>query len=166
MRLIIRALSVTFLLCGHAPLSAAAQEATLAFEGLQSGAGQPVEITADVLSINQKASTAIFTGNVLVIQGELRLSADEMLVEYLQGDKSKIDKLHASGHVLLATSTEAAEAQKATYSMTNRQIEMTGDVLLTQKDTAIAGQKLVIDLTSGTGKMEGRVKTVLQPGGN
>ena len=166
MHLTIRALLAALLLCGFYPFGAAAQEATLAFEGLRSGAGQPVEITADVLSVNQKDSTASFTGNVLVIQGELRLSADEVLVDYLQGDKSKIDKLHANGHVLLATSSEAAEAENAVYSLTTKQIEMTGNVLLTQKDSAITGQKLTVDLATGTGKMEGRVKTVLQPGGN
>ncbi len=166
MQLTIRALSAALLLWGLGPLGATAQEATLAFEGLRSGAGQPVEITADLLSVNQKESTATFSGNVVVIQGELRLSADEILVDYVQGDKSKIDKLHASGHVLLATSSEAAEAENAVYSLTTKQIEMTGNVLLTQKDSAITGQKLIVDLTTGTGKMEGRVTTVLQPGGN
>ena len=166
MQLTIRALSAALLLWGLCPLGATAQEATLAFEGLRSGAGQPVEITADLLSVNQKESTATFSGNVVVIQGELRLSADEILVDYVQGDKSKIDKLHANGHVLLATSSEAAEAENAVYSLTTKQIEMTGNVLLTQKDSAITGQKLIVDLTTGTGKMEGRVKTVLQPGEN
>ncbi len=166
MRLSNRALPLAFLLCGLCPLIAAAQEAQVAFKGLRAGAGQPVEITADVLTVSQKDATATFTGNVLVIQGELRLSADEMLVVYVEGDKTRIDRLLASGNVLLATSTEAAEAATATYSLTTSEIEMAGEVLLTQGDSVISGQKLIVDLTTGTGRMEGRVKTILQPGGN
>ena len=38
-----------------------------------------------------------------------------------------------------------------------------GDVLVTQGRTAIAGDRLSIDLTTGNGTVEGRVRTVLQP---
>ncbi|MDZ4096892.1 MAG: lipopolysaccharide transport periplasmic protein LptA, partial [Paracoccaceae bacterium] len=38
------------------------------------------------------------------------------------------------------------------------------DVLLTQGQTAIAGQKMVADLKAGTAVMEGRVQTTFLPG--
>jgi lipopolysaccharide export system protein LptA len=145
---------------------ATAQEATVAFQGLKAGAGQPVEITADELEVIDKDGQARFTGNVVVIQGDLRLSAQELVVDYVRGEQGKIDQLRATGDVLLSTPSEAAEAAEATYSMTDSQIDMSGDVLLTQGDSVITGQHLVIDLNAGTGRMEGRVKTVLQPGGN
>jgi lipopolysaccharide export system protein LptA len=43
---------------------------------------------------------------------------------------------------------------------------MTGDVLLTQGQAAIRGGRLVIDLKSGAGRMEGGVTTTFVPGGN
>jgi lipopolysaccharide export system protein LptA len=43
---------------------------------------------------------------------------------------------------------------------------LTGDVMLTQGRSAMAGQKLVINLKDGTGVMEGRVQTTFVPGGN
>jgi lipopolysaccharide export system protein LptA len=43
---------------------------------------------------------------------------------------------------------------------------MTGEVLLTQGGNVMSGQKLTVDLTAGTGRMDGRVKTILQPSGN
>lgn len=41
---------------------------------------------------------------------------------------------------------------------------MTGDVLLTQGESVMSGQKLSVNLRSGTGQMDGRVRTILQPG--
>jgi lipopolysaccharide export system protein LptA len=135
----------------------------IAFKGLPAGAGQPVEITADSLSVSQADAQGTFSGNVLVVQGDLRLSADTLLVSYLDGDRKKIDKLTATGNVLLSTPTEAAKGAKAVYSLTTRQIDMTGDVLLTQGDSVMSGNSLTVDLASGTGQMNGRVKTILQP---
>ena len=41
---------------------------------------------------------------------------------------------------------------------------MTGDVILTQGPNALSGERLIVDLTSGTGRMEGRVRTIFQTG--
>jgi len=103
---------------------------------------------------------------VLVVQGEMRLSADRVEVIYGNAERSRIERLHASGRVTLVSGKDAAEAADAVYTIESGAVEMTGDVLLTQGASTIAGERLVVDLTSGTGKMEGRVKTILQPGGN
>lgn len=143
-----------------------AQETGLAFAGLRAGAGDPVEITADQLEVAQSASTAEFTGNVLVIQGGLRLSSDKLTVEYVQGDKTKIDRLVAEGNVLLSTPAEAAESTRAVYALTSQQLEMTGDVVLTQAGNVMSGETLIVNIADGTGRMDGRVRTILQPAGN
>lgn len=143
-----------------------AQDTTIAFQGLKAASGEPVEITADSLEISQENQSAIFKGNVVVIQGEMRLSAAEILVDYASGDNSRIDRLTASGSVLLASPSEAAEAESAVYSLASREIEMSGNVLLTQNSAVMTGQKLFVDLTAGTGRMTGRVKTILNAPGN
>lgn len=143
-----------------------AQEATLAFQGLKAGAGEPVEITADQLNVTQSASTAEFTGNVLVIQGGLRLSSDRLTVEYVEGDKTTIDRLIAEGNVLLSTPAEAAESARAVYVLTSQQLEMTGNVVLKQGANVMTGEKLSVNIAEGTGRMDGRVRTILQPAGN
>ncbi|MGB8812415.1 MAG: lipopolysaccharide transport periplasmic protein LptA [Paracoccaceae bacterium] len=147
------------------PIVAHAQGATVAFGGLKQDTTLPVEISADQLNVNQADGTATFTGNVLVGQGEMRLSAGTVRVEY-GADGKTIANLHASGGVTLANKSEAAEAREAVYTIDSGQITMTGDVLLTQGASAISGQKLVIDLKAGTGSMEGRVQTIFVPGGN
>ena len=144
-------------------LPASAQQAKVAFGGLKQDTSLPVEIGADQLAVNQDDGRATFTGNVAIAQGDLRLAAALVVVEYT-ADGTGIQSLHASGGVTFANASDAAEAREAIYTIDSGQIVMTGDVLLTQGQNAISGQKLVIDLKAGTGVMEGRVQTVFQPG--
>lgn len=155
-------------LIGFAALAPAAhsQGAAVSFGGIRSDTSQPVEVTSDQLAVNQTDGTAIFTGNVVVIQGDLRMAAETVRVEYAKDDTSKVERILASGGVTLASATEAAEGNEAVYSVASGEIVMTGDVLLTQNGGTIAGQKLIVDLETGTGRMDGRVKTVLQPKAN
>lgn len=151
---------ITACLC-LAPVVAGAQQ--VAFGGIKGDPKAPVEVTADSLSVNQTDGTAVFTGNVLIVQAGMRLTAAQVDVTYGKTNKSKIDMLHASGGVTLVSPTEAAESKEADYDVTAGKVVMTGDVLLTQGKNVMAGQKLTVDLASGTGQMEGRVRTVLQP---
>lgn len=147
-----------------APAAVQAQAgATVAFGSMKGDPTLPVEITADQLRVNQTSGTAIFTGNVIAIQGTMRLTAPEVQVDYA-ADGKKIARLHATGGVTLANGGEAAEAQEAVYTIASGEVVMTGDVLLTQGTSAITGKILTVDLATGTGVMEGRVQTVFVPG--
>ncbi|GGO32498.1 organic solvent tolerance protein OstA [Gemmobacter aquaticus] len=153
------------LLSAFLPLAAWAQDAQVAFGGLRQDTTLPVEVKAESLTVNQTDGSATFTGNVLVGQGEMRLAAQTVRVEYAADGKS-IAKLHATGGVTLASNSDAAESDEAVYAVDVGTVLMTGNVLLTQGPSAIAGQKLLIDLKAGTGRMEGGVSTVFSPGGN
>ncbi|WP_421702190.1 lipopolysaccharide transport periplasmic protein LptA [Aliiroseovarius sp.] len=144
-----------------------AQGAQIAFGGLKHDSSLPIEITAEQLAVDQSDGSATFTGDVLIGQGEMRLSAAKVRVEYVtgQGSTGEISKLHATGGVTLVNGAEAAEAAEAIYTVTSGVVVMTGSVILTQGQNALSGDRLTVDLTSGTGQMDGRVKTILQPGG-
>ena len=149
--------------------AALAQGAELTISGLQQDTGAPVEVTADALQVDQAAGSAVFSGNVLIVQGTMRLAAGEVRVAYAKAadgttDTGTIDSMTAVGGVTLATETEAAEATEAVYSPQSGQMVMTGNVLLTQGGNSVSGQTLTIDLNTGAGRMDGRVKTVLQTG--
>ncbi len=164
----IRLLAITALLTLFGPATWA-QGTQVPFGGLQHDTTLPVEITADQLSINQQDGTALFVGNVVVGQGEMRLSAGKVKVEYAAaGDDAtgRISRLLASGGVTLVNGDEAAEAQEAIYSIDTGTIVMTGDVILTQGANALSSQRMVVDLNSGLATLEGRVKTIIQTGGN
>jgi lipopolysaccharide export system protein LptA len=144
-------------------LPVAAQEAGVSFGGLRQDPGQPVEVSADSLQVSQTDGSAVFTGNVRIDQGEMRMEAGRVEVRYGGGDGG-IESLHATEGVTLTAGSEAAEAQEALYTIASGAVVMTGDVLLTQGAATLSSDKLTIDLTTGTGTMDGRVRTVFQPG--
>ena len=148
------------------PFAANGQGTEVSFGGIRADTSEPVEVTADQLNVNQNDGTAVFTGNVIVIQGDMRLSAPRLRVEYGTEDKTEIERLHATGGVTMVSGPEAAEAQEAVYTVAAGEVVLTGDVLLTQQGSTMSGQQLFVDLESGTGRMEGRVKTILLPGNN
>jgi len=145
-----------------APILSAAQGTEVAFGGLKQDTTLPVEVTADSFKVEQVKGMAEFAGNVLIGQGELRLSADTVQVEYTEG--GNIQRMNANGNVVFVNGSEAAEAQTAVYTIDDGTIVMTGNVVLTQGNNAMSGQRLDIDLVSGTGVMQGRVTTIFQPG--
>lgn len=147
-------------------LSAAAQGTTVPF-GAKLDAGQPVEITSDSLQLDQAGGTALFTGDVRVGQGEMRLASDQLKVFYVEGQagaQGRIERMEAQGNVTLSNGAEAARGQRAVYQVTSGLVDMEGDVLLTQGQNALSSQKLHIDLTRGTAQLDGRVQTIFTPG--
>ena len=151
-----------FLFVTVLPVPVMAQGAQVAFGETQQNSNLPVEVTADNLNVNQADGTAIFTGNVLIGQGEMRLSAPRVLVVYNE-DQSRIKRLEATGGVTLVSGVDAAEAQQADYNMDDGVIEMQGDVLLVQGPQALTGDRMYVDTRAGTARVSGRVKTILQP---
>jgi len=118
-------------------------------------------VTAESLDVNQADGSAEFIGNVLVGQGEMRLSANKVLVIYNQ-EAGGIDRLEALGDVVLVNGPDAAEADRAEYTIDSGIIVMTGNVLLTQGQNALTSERMTVNLTTGTANMAGRVKTILK----
>lgn len=153
---------LTALLLAAAP--AVAQDVT--FGGMRADVTAPVEVAADSLSVNQADGSAVFTGNVVIGQGEMRLSADKVRVVYADGGQNRIRSLEAEGGVTLVSGEDAAEAQAATYDVDSGNVTLTGDVVLTQGQNVLTGEKMLVNLETGTAQVEGRVRSVLQPAGN
>jgi lipopolysaccharide export system protein LptA len=145
--------------------TAAGAQQKIAFGDLEQDTTLPVEVSADQLAVNNADGTAVFSGNVVVTQGEMKLAAAEVRVEY-GTDRTDIERLVATGGVVVTNLGDAAEAQEAVYTIDSGEIVLTGNVLLTQGPSAMSGQKLTINLKDGTGVMEGRVTTTFVPGGN
>lgn len=159
-------LAMTLVFCVLAPM-AWAQSASIALGTAAFDKTQPVEVSADALSVDQQNGSAVFDGNVLVVQGEVRLSAGKVTVEYSTESNagSGISKLLASGGVTFVTASDAVEAEEAVYSLDAGTVRLSGSVLLTQGQNAISGDTLTINLSSGAGTMEGRVRTIFNTGG-
>ncbi|WP_134725195.1 lipopolysaccharide transport periplasmic protein LptA [Paracoccus luteus] len=139
---------------------------TVAFGGSRADTSAPVEMTADTLTVDQSGGQAVFTGNVLIGQGEMRLSADKVTVTYAAGGQQKIQSLTATGGVTLVNGPDAAEAAEAVYDVATGNVTLTGDVVMTQGRNVLSGERMLVNLADGTAQVQGRVRSVLQPGGN
>lgn len=143
-------------------LAAPAAAQDVEFKSLRQDSSLPVNVASDSLSVDQTTGIAIFDGSVVVTQGAMTIKSAKARVQN-KPDGSGIEKLFFSGRVTFASDSEAAEADEAVYTLATGELVLTGDVLLTQGPTTIAGQKLVYDLQNGTGTMQGRVQTTFVP---
>ncbi|MGP1355405.1 LptA/OstA family protein [Roseicyclus sp.] len=162
----VRALSgLAGLFLGLMLAASAAAQVGIGFGGVAYDARQPVEVTADNLTIDQSTGQAVFSGNVIVHQGDLRMAAGEVRVIYsdVEGRRS-VDEVVATGGVLVTRGADAAEGREARFDVASAMLTMAGDVLVTQGPTAVAGDRLVVNMRTGNGSVEGRVRTVLSTG--
>jgi lipopolysaccharide export system protein LptA len=150
-------------------VGAQAQGTQVPFGGFTHDTSLPVEVAAERLEVDQRDGTAVFSGNVVIGQGDMRLTANEVRIHYAgaEGDATgRISRLEATGGVTLVSGAEAAEAREAVYTIDDGLIVMSGDVILTQGNNALSSQQLTVNLQAGTGVLEGGVRTILQTGGN
>ena len=63
------------------PLAATAQT-NIALGGISADPTAPVEVTADSLNVDQDSKSAVFSGNVVIGQGDMRISAAQVKVIY------------------------------------------------------------------------------------
>ena len=146
------------------PVAAQAQT-DITLGGIRADPTAPVEVTADNLTVDQTARSAVFAGNVVIGQGDLRIAAGRVQVIYDEAS-GDIGQLLAAGGVTFVTETEAAEAQSADYNLTTGMLTLSGEVLLTQGASALSADAMTINLRDGTAVMEGRVRTVFRQADN
>lgn len=156
----IRAMFLTLALAALPAPGAAQQGTQVAFGGMQQDTSAPVEVTADTLEVNNADGTALYRGNVVIVQGDMRLAAPRVLVVYA-ASAGRIDRLEATGGVTLVSGEEAAEAERADYDIEDGTVVMSGNVLLTQGQNALTSERMRVNLESGTAQLSGRVRTVL-----
>jgi lipopolysaccharide export system protein LptA len=122
----------------------------------------PVEVESDELSVNEADGTAEFIGNVVIVQGDMRLAASRVLVVYDEAGE-RISKMEATGGVTLVSGEDAAEASRADYDIDNGEIVLQGNVLVVQGSSTLSGERMVVNLKTGNAQMGGRVRTILNP---
>lgn len=187
--------SLNFFFCTSllmlAAFGASAQQVSTTATGSGQSKDQPIEISSDTLDVDQTTQTAIFRGNVVAIQGDMRLRSKEMVVFYRkkaegqapaapQGEEepSSVEKIEVHGDVVFATPVESAQGDDGLYIVDKRLLHLTGkNVVLTRGNNILRGSRLDYDMNTekstligagsapqsqgGTG---GRVRGVFLPG--
>lgn len=128
----------------------------------------PVNFTADRIEVQDRADRVVVSGNVEVTQAGMKLNAARMTVAYRNGSGTtngvEIDRIDASGNVVVTKGNETARGNVAIYDLNSRLITMLGNVSLTQGTNRLTGGRLVIDLTSGRSTVDGRSSGGAAPG--
>ena len=142
---------------------AQAQQPVSALKGHNSNA--PVDVTADRIEVQDRADRAIFAGNVHVTQAELTLDTARLTVAYSSVGSVQIQRLDASGGVVVTSPSEKARGDFGVYDLDRKLITLVGNVQLNRGDSQIIGSRLVIDLNSGRAVIDGGPAGVAQSGG-
>jgi len=130
---------------------------------LSSSRGKPLDIEADTLTIHDTKKEAVFDGNVVTRQGGMDMRSAALRVSY-GGEKTagnqggaSVSKVRADGSVLITTDKDQyVTSEWALYDAADRIVTIGGNVVLTQQENVIKGERLVIDLNTGRSRFEDR----------
>jgi len=129
----------------------------------------PVDVSADRIEVQDRADRAIFSGNVHVVQADMILDTPRLTVAYATakggGGNPQIQRLDASGGVVVRSPTETAKGDIGIYDLNRKLITLLGNVQLDQKQNQVSGSRLVIDLDSGRAVVDGGPPGVNSSGG-
>jgi lipopolysaccharide export system protein LptA len=115
----------------------------------------PVDVAADRIEVQDRADRAILSGNVVVRQGDLTLTAARISDGEAGGGGPQLRRIDATGGVVVRSPAETARGDIGIYDLERRIITLIGGVSLVQKDAKVNGGRLTIDLDSGRAVMDG-----------
>ena len=126
---------------------------TSALKGHDSNA--PVDISGARMEVQDRADRAVVAGKVHVRQGELTLDTERLTIAYTNVKGIAIQRLDASGGVVVKSPTETASGSFGVYDLNRKLITLVGGVQLTRQQSQINGSRMVIDLTTGRAVVDG-----------
>ena len=109
-------------------------------------AQQPVEITADVFTVDEASKEAVFTGNVVVIHPTVTVWAPKVVAVYGEGGTTDIESFVATGGVRLKTAEQDATGDQAVFTPGDQLLRLTGNVMVTQTSGTVGAGELVVNL--------------------
>lgn len=116
----------------------------------------PVSYAADRIELQDRQNRVVLSGNVAISQGNLNLNAARTTVAYTDEGSLKIQRIDATGGVVVTRGNESARGDVAIYDFNRRIITMAGNVALRRGGDTLNGGRLVIDLETGISSVDGR----------
>ncbi len=157
------------------------------------GSKEPVSINAGKLDYFDKEQKLIYTGDVVVVQGDSTLKASVLTI-FLEknnptpgaagavaepaapaagvgpGQGSSVRHMDATGPVTLISKDQVGTGDSATYDKGEDKVYLNGNVTLSQGTNVTQGDRLIYDMASGQAQVfsgqtnGGRVMSVFTPG--
>jgi lipopolysaccharide export system protein LptA len=144
---------------------------------------QPISIDADKLVYYDKDHKATYTGNVVVIQGDTKMTCTAMTVfldhaptpaaDHAPAQAAKpttdsqpgptadagVKRLEAQGPVTVVSKTQVATGDSGTYDKGEDKVYLIGHVTLSDGQNVTKGDKLTYDLKTGVATVDTSGKT-------
>ncbi len=133
-----------------APLGSAAQS--------KHNSDAPVDVAADSGELQDKAGKSILTGNVVIRQAEMTLTASRVILTYsgkVTDGNPELLRADATGNVVVTRPNQTAKAQYGIYDIKRRVIIMLGAVTLNQGANNVNGSRLTMNLDTGKAVIDG-----------
>jgi len=136
----------------------------------------PIEVEADNARLDDRAGTATYTGNVVIIQGETRLKADEIVLQRRDGELDTITATGQPAHYEQPARADEpplqAEAERIIFARQENTLTFERNALIEQEGDTFRGDVIRYDtvervVTASGGEADetrdGRVRMVIQP---
>jgi len=178
---------------------APAQTLSNSFGGLSESSDEPIDIESDILTVYDAEKYATFKGNVKAVQGTTTLRAAELDVHYVgggekitgqateavpvadqaakpgaaAGPEAQISKIEARGSVVITSEDDQTTTSDwALYDVPSQMVTVGGNVVLSQGQNVLKGERLIINLKTGESRFEnpgnatsggGRIRALFMP---
>jgi lipopolysaccharide export system protein LptA len=135
--------------------TAIGQGSSSPFSGHNSNA--PLSWSADRIEVQDGANRVVLNGGVVAQQAELTLTATRVTIAYSKGGGAgiSVDRLDAGGGVTFKRGADVARGDFAVYDLQRKIITLVGNVTLAQARGTVRGGRLLIDLNSNRGTLNG-----------
>ena len=152
-RTALRALAGGFLAASIAAIGFGSIAGAQAIAGFNSN--QPVSYAADRIELQDRQNRVVLSGDVVITQGDLRLTAGRTTVSYTDAGTLRIQRIDATGGVVVTRGGERAQGNAGVYDFNRRVIVLSGGVALRRGGDTLNGGRLTIDLNSGLASVDG-----------
>lgn len=166
-----------------AALAQASKERAVGFGNFGSSK-EPIKIDANKLDVYDKEGRAVFSGDVVAVQGESTMKCTLMTVFYEQNrdqqgnaqpsaatqgpNESAIKKIDCTGPVTIVSKTQVATGDNATFDRGANKILLNGNATLSDGPNVTKGERVTYDINTGVASIDtkpgGRVRALFVPG--
>lgn len=118
-------------------------------------------ITSDKLTFDYAQRFALFDGNVVVVDPQMKLYADKMTVVF--SASNRISEIKAEGKVYIVQDDKRARSEVAQYNVDQGIIVMTGKPQVTRGEDILTGDKITFWRNENKMLVEPRARLVINP---
>lgn len=152
------------------------------FAGFGSNSKEPIKIDSNRLEVFDKENRAVYSGDVVLVQGQTTLRSSTMTIFYTStkagsatpagtaaaSGGNSIRKIDFDGPISILSGTQSATSKFMTYDALAETVTLTGNVVISDCDNVQRGERAVYDIKTGKATVDsgakGRVQGIFTPG--